>query len=99
MDILDSRPIKKEDKYITPAMESVRDSNYDNFFGLDSLFSTKKTFGERVGADIQAVNRATNESMSTTQKVLIGVGFIGLLGAGWFVYKKIKSGKKVSVSV
>jgi len=76
-----------------PLQENNEDKKFQNFMGLDTLFTKEQSFGDRVAADIAAVNKASQDrAMSKTTKAVIGVSIAAVIV---FVgYKIIKKRKK-----
>jgi hypothetical protein len=72
-----------------PVQEN-ENKDYSNF--LNGFFQTEETFGSRVQADIDAIQKADKTyTMSKTTKALIGVGVLALVvGGGYLLVKKMK---------
>ena len=76
--------------YIPLQEQEKENKEHLNFIG--GLFKSEETFGDKVAADIDALQKANKEyTMSKTTKALIGVAVAAVvIGGGYFVIKKMK---------
>lgn len=75
-----------------PYKDRVVESENHNFLGLENIFGSEQSFGDRVAKDLEALKKAdTKKTMSTGTKVAVGIGLLAIVGfIGFKLVKKIK---------